>query len=40
MEGKGVRSWADGSKYEGEWKASMMDGFGEFVYADGRHYKG
>lgn len=38
--GKGVRSWADGDVYDGEWKDDKMHGKGERRYANGEVYDG
>lgn len=40
--GQGVRIWADGSKYEGEWISDKMEGFGVYVGAGslGVRYEG
>jgi len=35
-----VYTWADGRKYEGEWRNNKMHGKGTFVWADGRKYIG
>ena len=40
MHGKGVFTWKDGRKYEGEYKDDKKDGYGEFYWPDGRIYKG
>jgi len=32
MDGKGVMTWPDGSKYEGEFRSGKMDGDGTKVY--------
>jgi hypothetical protein len=37
---KGVYNWADGSRYEGNWKNNMINGFGRYEWPDGRHYVG
>ena len=38
--GVGVFTWADGSKYEGNFKDDQFNGDGEYKRADGKHYKG
>ena len=35
-----VFMWADGRRYEGEWKNNKMHGKGSFTWADGRIYVG
>ena len=40
MHGKGVNTWADGRKYEGEYYNDKKDGFGVWTWADGRKYVG
>jgi hypothetical protein len=40
MEGMGVYTWADGRKYEGEYKDDKKHGFGIYLWADGRLYQG
>ena len=40
MHGQGVYSWADGRKYEGEYKDDKKHGYGIYTYPDGRSYKG
>jgi hypothetical protein len=51
MHGKGVYSWKDGRKYEGEYKFDKKDGYGIYAWldslitdlsfrADGRKYEG
>ena len=37
---KGIMSYADGSKYVGEFKDSYMSGRGTMIYADGSKYVG
>mmetsp|Transcript_3998 Transcript_3998/g.7697 ORF Transcript_3998/g.7697 Transcript_3998/m.7697 type:complete len:517 (-) Transcript_3998:1745-3295(-) len=39
-EGSGTFYFADGSKYEGEWKANRKHGFGIYYYSNGALYKG
>jgi len=39
MHGSGVYAWADGRRYQGEYKHDKKDGFGVYMWADGRcHY--
>ena len=39
MHGSGVYAWADGRRYQGEYKNDKKDGFGVYMWADGRcHY--
>ena len=38
--GKGTCRFADGSRYEGDWKDHMMDGHGAYTYAGGGRYEG
>ena len=40
MNGKGVFIWADGRKYEGEYKNDKKEGFGEFEWVNGKKYRG
>ena len=40
MHGQGVYSWADGRKYEGDYKDDKKHGYGIYTYPDGRTYKG
>lgn len=40
MEGKGLFTWPDGRKYEGEYKNDKKCGFGVFYWPDGRIYRG
>ena len=40
MHGKGVYTWADGRKYEGDYLNDRKHGFGSYVWADGRQYVG
>jgi hypothetical protein len=34
----GIQTFPNGSKYEGEWKANMIEGKGKIVYEDGDSY--
>jgi hypothetical protein len=40
MHGKGVFTWPDGRKYEGDYLDDKKEGFGVFYWPDGRMYKG
>lgn len=40
MEGRGIMTWPDGSKYEGEFKMGKMDGEGTKFMANGNKYIG
>lgn len=40
MHGKGIYTWKDGRKYEGEYKLDKKDGFGTYTWADGKKYEG
>ena len=40
MEGRGVLTWKDGRKYEGNFKKDKKEGFGVFTFRDGRVYEG
>lgn len=40
MEGNGTTKFADGAKYVGEYKANLLDGYGEITYANETIYKG
>ena len=37
---KGVYTWLDGRKYEGEWVDNNMHGKGIYTWKDGRKYEG
>ena len=37
---KGNYVWADGSKYEGEWKNNKIEGEGIYIWSDQRKYTG
>ena len=39
-EGRGKYTWADGSKYEGEWLDNKINGYGIYIWTDGRKYYG
>ena len=38
--GYGIYTWANGAKYEGEWKDAKLHGFGTYTFSDGRVLKG
>jgi len=38
MEGVGIYTWADGRRYEGEYKDDKKHGFGIYSWADQREY--
>lgn len=40
MEGFGVYYWADGRRYEGQYKNDKKQGFGYYYWTDGRRYEG
>jgi hypothetical protein len=40
MHYRGIYSWPDGRKYEGEYLDDKKDGFGIFTFADGKKYEG
>lgn len=40
MDGKGVFSWPDGRKYEGDYLEDKKHGLGTFCWPDGRRYVG
>ena len=40
MHGKGVFTWLDGRKYEGEYECDKKHGNGKFTFKDGRTYEG
>jgi L1 cell adhesion molecule like protein len=40
MHGRGVFTWPDGRKYEGEYVEDKKEGKGVFYWPDGRQYKG
>lgn len=37
---KGIYTFSDGRVFIGEWKNSVMDGYGEFLWKDGNKYYG
>ena len=40
MNGKGVFTWPDGRRYEGEYNGDKKEGYGKFFWPDGRQYAG
>lgn len=40
LEGKGIFTWLDGRKYEGEYVDDKKEGQGIFYWPDGRKYEG
>ncbi len=40
MEGRGIETWADGRKYEGDFKNGKKDGEGNFEWPNGIKYIG
>ena len=40
IEGKGVETWSDGRKYEGDFKGGKKDGEGTFEWPNGILYIG
>ena len=40
MDGEGLFMWADGRKYNGQYKEDKKHGYGVFEWPDGRKYKG
>jgi hypothetical protein len=40
MDGEGVESWPNGSKYRGQFQANKRHGQGTFIWPDGRQYIG
>ena len=40
MEGRGVETWSDGRRYEGDFKAGKKDGEGTFEWPNGNKYVG
>jgi hypothetical protein len=40
MHGKGVYTWKDGRRYEGEYQHDKKHGWGVYTWADGRRYEG
>jgi len=40
MHGKGIYTWQDGRRYEGEYVDDKKHGYGIYTWADGRKYEG
>ena len=40
MEGRGVESWSEGRRYEGDFKNGKKDGEGTFEWPNGNKYLG
>lgn len=40
MHGKGLYTWLDGRKYEGDYENDKKHGLGVYTWADGRIYSG
>ena len=40
MQGHGIYKYADGVRYDGEYKQDKKDGFGHYYWTDGRKYSG
>ena len=40
LHGKGVYSWPDGRKYDGEYQDDMKHGLGTYTWPDGKKYVG
>ena len=40
MEGRGIETWADGRRYEGDFKHGKKDGEGTFYWPSGQTYIG
>jgi hypothetical protein len=40
MSGPGVATWANGDRYDGEWRNGNMDGHGVAIWANGNRYDG
>ena len=38
--GRGIFEWANGEKYDGDWKDNTMEGKGHYTWPDGRSYIG
>jgi hypothetical protein len=38
--GKGVRTWEDSGRYEGDWEDNYENGLGIMVFTDGTSYNG
>ena len=40
MNGNALVEWADGTRYEGDWKNCRKDGVGQLLFPDGTIYAG
>jgi len=40
MDGRGVKIWPDGSRYDGNWKDGIMTGHGRLIHIRGDVYTG
>ena len=40
MDGKGIFTWPDGRRFEGEYKEDKKEGYGELEWNKGKKYKG
>ena len=40
MHGRGIFTWADGRRYDGEYVDDKKEGHGVFIWPDGRRYDG
>ena len=40
LHGRGVYTWPDGRKYDGEYKDDKKDGQGTYTWPDGKRYEG
>jgi hypothetical protein len=40
MHGRGIFTWPDGRKYEGEYYNDKKHGVGTYTWADGKRYEG
>ena len=36
----GIKTWKNGSKYQGEWRDDEMNGFGTYTFKSGKNYTG
>jgi len=39
-DGHGTYEWADGKRYEGNFKNGKLDGHGKYKWPDGKRYEG
>ena len=40
MHGRGVYTWKEGRRYDGEYRMDKKHGYGKYVWVDGREYEG